>query len=808
MCMLRHLPEVFVRAFIDDSYLWVRLQHVAMLDKALQVTHLWDSLAGQKLNEAKSTVWATTTDARSVAKSTFPAMKLEYELNVLGSMLYTSQRACYAFPEEKVVKIVADTKNISALPLSRPDKSKLLGMKVLPQCTFTAGLWNIPKQALNKIQAEIVNTLWHNRPPWRSKWLVLTFLGKPHRVEPVTARAYSAIMDFLRYVQINPNCKTLCQQLLAADHMLKSGYMTKLKEACSYFDITVHPDFSVSWHNSDRMPIEDITAKDMRRVLQNIALNTCYQQAAHAHRKDFVKPEGILDFQLTTLFYTASKVETNTPFPAYALFENQLVGASTTRDRLAATKLCETAECRFCKKEKESMTHLVDCEALAQKIGSLPAHELGPNFRIFGIVEHPKRVAEYRLRCAPIPKGNGQMFDPLRSPQEIWSDGSIAWGNHHWLTTGAFALIDQHGECLGKGPVLHWALSSYTTELWAILWAIVHSPWKIIIYSDCQTVVKQFHTMQSTGQTNPQWAHQAWWKEIHRLWKQRLLQTDDPIVLHWIPAHLFEHLPVEMIPETLATSKGTTKQHIQQNRIVDRLAKSVAQAETAVDVHDQAMLFNAIVKRQDWLTKLGELLYYDVQAARLAQFQDHDPEREQANKIDKQTCINKFPKLGWHAKKHTFPWKPSFAKNLPEPKKWPMSATEWKACATYCHQMRWQENADASVSFAELALLFWLRGYKFDDMDPATTSFRDVMKKLRRALCIMHKLPAGPFFPGTWENSLNRNCGKSLPAGCIVGAIPWMSDQELQVFSNLLHSGAAQTLASWDWFLDDLLLQF
>ena len=68
--------------------------------------------------------------------------------------------------------------------------------------------------------------------------------------------------------------------------------------------------------------------------------------------------------------------------------------------------------------------------------------------------------------------------------------------------------------------------------------------------------------------------------------------------------------------------------------------------------------------------------------------------------------------------------------------------------------------------------------------------------------------PHWSIFPGTWENSLNQNCGKSLPAGCIVGAIPWMSNDELQVFSNLLHSGAAQTLSSWDWFLDDDLMHF
>lgn len=42
--LLEHLPDITLRAYIDDAYLWCRVQSVAKLDKAVQVTRLGTSL--------------------------------------------------------------------------------------------------------------------------------------------------------------------------------------------------------------------------------------------------------------------------------------------------------------------------------------------------------------------------------------------------------------------------------------------------------------------------------------------------------------------------------------------------------------------------------------------------------------------------------------------------------------------------------------------------------------------------------------------------------------------------------------------
>ena len=43
--LLEHLPGIMIRAYIDDAYLWRRLQHAQSLQVALQVTEVWDQFS-------------------------------------------------------------------------------------------------------------------------------------------------------------------------------------------------------------------------------------------------------------------------------------------------------------------------------------------------------------------------------------------------------------------------------------------------------------------------------------------------------------------------------------------------------------------------------------------------------------------------------------------------------------------------------------------------------------------------------------------------------------------------------------------
>lgn len=120
---LDHLPEISVRAYIDDSYLWCRIQRVALLQKAIEITKIWDLLSGQKLNPDKSSMWGTNSKARKLVKNSFPGFPIVLELDVLGSKIYTAERSHFGFADAKLRKILCDAENIAALPVSRSIRS-------------------------------------------------------------------------------------------------------------------------------------------------------------------------------------------------------------------------------------------------------------------------------------------------------------------------------------------------------------------------------------------------------------------------------------------------------------------------------------------------------------------------------------------------------------------------------------------------------------------------------------------------------------------------------------------------------------
>ena len=82
---IEHIPHVVSRVFIDDAYLWVHINHVNDLARALQMTEQWGVVVGQKLNHSKSVLWATSGNARQIAKKNFPSLPLFLEFDVLGA---------------------------------------------------------------------------------------------------------------------------------------------------------------------------------------------------------------------------------------------------------------------------------------------------------------------------------------------------------------------------------------------------------------------------------------------------------------------------------------------------------------------------------------------------------------------------------------------------------------------------------------------------------------------------------------------------------------------------------------------------
>ena len=389
--LLAVLPNVTAQAFVDDAYLWVRLIHKHDLVQAIHITQSWDALVGQAMNWSKCTVWGSSTEARKCIKHLFPNMRFALELEVLGVHVQTSFRNASHFSDDKLAKIIADVRNIACLPISIAQKAKIIGAKVIPQCTYNAAINQIPARALARIQGEIVTTLWNNRPHWRAKFLVFAFLCKPHRVEPMCARHYNAILDLCRYLHLFPGERTRFDHLLSHNKKMQGTLTGKIQEAFRFFGLELSNDGDIRLAGAFLCRLDQLCPRDVRPVLQQLARHACYSLASQQSRKDFRAPEGFLDFWLSTSF-SRQKEEHNDDIPQKAFFEAQLVGCVLTKDRLAAAKRIPDPTCRLCQETKESLPHLVrECQGIRELHGPPPVHELGPNFELLGIVEHPHR---------------------------------------------------------------------------------------------------------------------------------------------------------------------------------------------------------------------------------------------------------------------------------------------------------------------------------------------------------------------------------------------------------------------------------
>ena len=485
---LELFPALVVRAYIDDSYIWCKLTHAAMLQQAIQVTQTWDTLVGQRLNTGKSSMWSNTGHGRGALAELFPEFPVVLEFETLGTRMYTSSRENFGFTDGSFKKILMDIDHVAALPVSMKTKIFLIGAKVVPKITFGSHISRIPKAKLETIQNAIARCMWGKRPKWRSKWLLHAVLAYPHRTDPRSACAYTTVFETIR----------ACHSDATIFHKFEKSFMhhswpahslsSRFQQACEFLGIQIHQGLKLSFKGSCPIPLTDLPPQDVRKMLQAITRNACYNLAGSTPRKDFSKTNDVFDLSLTASTFRSDRVLTTEAIANHQRFESIVVGCTLTNDRMASTGWSESAKCRFCDHEKESMAHLVfDCPRIGDIIGTPVVHEMGVNFGILGHVHHPSFIARRRLlqndpNALQIP----DVFHP-DTIVEIWTDGSVVFGENIWLATGAFAVVDDRRNIIYKGQVNHWSMSAYAAELWAVLFSCSQATTGLRIFSDCKT---------------------------------------------------------------------------------------------------------------------------------------------------------------------------------------------------------------------------------------------------------------------------------------------------------------------------------
>ena len=254
-------------------------------------------------------------------------------------------------------------------------------------------------------------------------------------------------------------------------------------------------------------------------------------------------------------------------------------------------------------------------------------HEFGANFATLGHYIHASFAAKRRLQFSDIDSVDiASDFHPEHR-ERVWTDGSVVHADKFWITNAALAILDEQRNVRHQGIVRHWNVSAYIAEFWAIIIACAKASFPTTIFCDCKSVVDQ--AQKIFREANPLVTGHA----IHGgAFCNTWLNFAKRFVLHQIPAHCFEGIPVELLTVELAASRQTTLEHILQNRLVGAAAKDLANNTAVVVSEVQIQATSALRRHQNWLIDLHELL------------PTHQPDRmiehEQANNQEEATLAS------------------------------------------------------------------------------------------------------------------------------------------------------------------------
>lgn len=789
-CMMSTL-QIQSRSFIDDSYIWTTLQNQQALEQAIAVTNMWDQLTGQLMNQGKSEVWSSHPVGRTALKTLFPQMSSVNILEVLGSRIQTTLKNNYAWKVEKTTKIVREAEAIALLPTSIEVKQHIVGTKLLPQLAFMPHINQVPKQDLRTIQAAILRIVWKDRPIWRSKWLVFGLLTKPWRVEPSIARAYGVINDTIAFLKgTTDSYRSIWLQQCSQPPANQNALVKRFLCACQLFNLTVHDGFHFSFLHSDPLPFLDLHFKDLKLVLQALARDLCYKYCADSPRKDILPVTGHLDFDATMLATKTFNHATERRLISYR--ESCMVGSLLTLDRKAALEKHDNNACRFCNQQKESMKHLIDCPKLQEQIPKPPVPEnCGSNFPQHGIVEIDHGQIRERLRISSVAEIPVQPWShDCHQITYFWTDGSVDHATQFWKTKGSFSVIGQDAQIVACGRVRHWAISAYSTELWALLQAFARATSICHIVSDCKSVVQQCLYLLNNHHVPLHWAHRTWWNFLLDLILARQQFHPKPLHITWIPAHLIDNTSDRQEIYRIALEKQVSFLDLCMNKVADQVAKNVLQPFANNDLAKQITLY------QRWLVDVAVLLAQTQPESLLPV-----PEPPVSNLLTEASPLGDFervyPLWRWSPNPNSYTWTSNFVTNTQKKLPASLSYENWIILRDFLLQCKWLVHQHHKTSYLELAYLFNDQGGRLRGV---TNSPSKTATLLRKAICYagqVQPLPRLSIQPGIPSIGCKAN-GKVHTSGYLDKALVYLPVSALRRLA-VHFQGRSHSLKLWEF---------
>ena len=397
---------------------------------------------------------------------------------------------------------------------------------------------------------------------WRSRGLLFAVLAKPHRAEPICARAYITILETIDFLNRCPRARDTWERLFEEDNRLQSSLIMQFSMACALFEIEWHAVFQLSLWGKVSFTFIGMAKTDLKRVLQMLCAHRMYTIATSAKRKDVVPSSGFFDKQATTRSFKWFEKK----FPENFLLQHlqsMMVGCNPTADRACSAGTATTPLCRFCAAAKEDTFHLVhNCTSLPPALERPPDDQwYGPNFQMLGLIETSWDEVAARFRISPTAEILVEEWIGRALPTtHLWTDGSVVASKYFWKARAAFAVIDQD-TCVVASPLGFVILHGR---------ALCHSG-----HTDSLTIVQQFQRLLLLDHLPCNLQHLAWWKFLFHLIDERGGKESCPLHLSWCPAHNWDHLPLESITDEMLDFKNLSREDLVNKKRLTSLQESI-----------------------------------------------------------------------------------------------------------------------------------------------------------------------------------------------------------------------------------------
>ena len=345
------------------------------------------------------------------------------------------------------------------------------------------------------------------------------------------------------------------------------------------------------------------------------------------------------------------------------------------------------------------MVHILQCPAAQEHFQFGPQHEFGQNFSQLGIVEHPWPIIRHRLHVDRAADSPCATFDRPDHYLSVWTDGSVFWSECFPLTAAGYSIINEDGSIFDAGTVSHLALSSFSAELWAVVMATLKADCCLCVYSDCQEVVAMVNLLVQRRCIPRNCLHLEWWQTLLAVINLRSLSSDGPVLtMVWIPAHIDDALPISLIPAVKLQQAGTTRKHVELNRVADKVAKYFALQRCAIAPRDKTMFQAAVLHQQEVLTQLNKFIGFEC----AEEFVDASSPPKPLCLQDFQKC---YPGLAWSCSEQAF----DLVFNIPDgppPSKADLSHADWDQLRTFLKSLHWISGLQYMCTYQELAFFF------------------------------------------------------------------------------------------------------